>query len=152
MLSAAGQAADLSIEVHNIRNNDAQLMVAVFDTQKAYDNTDYSNAYASYTNRVHGAKLKVTFHNIPAGDYVISLFHDENGNNEMNRNFTNMPTEGYGISSAVNKYDQPDFKRAAIKADSGSRLVSIKMLYVSLSQPDVKPQASAKPGSNQLGP
>ncbi len=147
VLSTAGQAADLSIEVQDIRSNDGQLMVAVFDTQKAYDNNDYSNAYASYTNRIHGATSKVTFHNIPTGDYVISLFHDENGNNEMDRNFTNMPTEGYGISNAVNKYDEPDFKRAAIRVDSGSRIVSIKMFYLSLPQPDAKPQASAKPVS-----
>jgi uncharacterized protein (DUF2141 family) len=34
---------------------------------------------------------------VTPGDYAISVFHDENSNGKLDRNFMGMPKEGVGI-------------------------------------------------------
>ena len=49
------------------------------------------------------AKIKnktssLVFEAVPQGAYAIAVFHDENGNNQMDKNFLGIPKEGYGAS------------------------------------------------------
>lgn len=46
------------------------------------------------TNKV--AELK--FHDLPPGTYALSVFHDSNNNNKLDKNFLGIPKEGYGAS------------------------------------------------------
>jgi uncharacterized protein (DUF2141 family) len=41
----------------------------------------------------------MTFPNLPAGEYAVQLYHDENGNGEVDMNLTGVPLEGYGFSN-----------------------------------------------------
>lgn len=143
VLCARSQAADLSIAVKDIRSNNGQLIIAVFDTQEAFDNADDDQAYALYINKIHGGESKITLHKVPAGRYAVSLFHDENSNSEMDITTTDMPTEGYGISNAHNQYESPDFNKAAVTIDGVREQVIIKMNYLTSAGGDSANKMSA---------
>lgn len=40
---------------------------------------------------------KIRFENLPSGEYALSFYIDENGNDEMDYNFIGMPKEPYGF-------------------------------------------------------
>lgn len=40
----------------------------------------------------------IAFESVPEGNYAIAIFHDENRNNKMDKNFLGVPKEGYGAS------------------------------------------------------
>ena len=40
----------------------------------------------------------LVFDAVPQGFYAIAVFHDENNNNKMDKNFLGIPKEGYGAS------------------------------------------------------
>jgi uncharacterized protein (DUF2141 family) len=66
--------------------------------------TTEKNILKTYKNRIvdiNSSTLKVIFKNIPKGVYAISLFHDKNGNGELDRNLFGVPTEGYGFSNNI---------------------------------------------------
>jgi uncharacterized protein (DUF2141 family) len=41
---------------------------------------------------------ELSFHDVPPGTYAVSVFHDSNNNNKLDKNFLGIPKEGYGAS------------------------------------------------------
>ena len=59
---------------------------------------------------VANKKAQLVFENLPAGTYAISVFHDENNNQKMDKNFLGIPKEGYGASKNKLPFaSAPDF-------------------------------------------
>jgi len=91
-------AYDISIKVKNI-DSDGKLYIGLYNEKR-----DFKNILKTYKNRIvdiNSSTLKVIFKNIPKGVYAISLFHDKNGNGELDRNLFGVPTEGYGFSNNI---------------------------------------------------
>jgi len=42
---------------------------------------------------------RCTFENVPASVYAVSVMHDENDNQKLDKNFLGVPVEGYGVSN-----------------------------------------------------
>lgn len=91
-LGAHAQQITLSIEFEGMDNDDGKVLVAI-KNQKGTDvqgaKVEIQNKKAIYTIR------------IPAGQYAISAFHDEDDNNKLNTNFMGIPNEKYGFSNNV---------------------------------------------------
>ncbi|MGH7926113.1 MAG: DUF2141 domain-containing protein [Candidatus Binatus sp.] len=69
--------------------------------------------------------------NIPAGDYAVTIFHDEDASGKFKSNFIGYPLEGYGFSNNVNpQFKAPGFDECKFLYD-GSRWkqIPIKMIY-----------------------
>ena len=59
-------------------------------------------------------EVTLQFENIPAGDYAIAVFLDENDNYELDRNLLGLPTEKYGFSNNI----LPAFRAATFEESS----------------------------------
>ena len=123
-------AGNLTIDVKDIRGTAGKLQVAVFNDEAGYKTADIDKAYAAFTLSIQPQTNAITLHDVPAGRYAVSLFHDENGNNDMETNIAGMPKEGYGTSNAPDKYDEPSFSRASVKAGDDNKVVEINMHYL----------------------
>jgi uncharacterized protein (DUF2141 family) len=77
-------------------------------------------------------KMVVTFEDVKAGEYAISLIHDENENAELDTNVLGIPTEGFAFgNNAMGMFGPPSFEEAmlVIKDHTVSRQqISIKYL------------------------
>jgi uncharacterized protein (DUF2141 family) len=47
------------------------------------------------------------FEDVPPGEYAVAVFHDENGNNDLDRNFLGIPSEGTGASNDARGFMGP---------------------------------------------
>jgi uncharacterized protein (DUF2141 family) len=64
------------------------------------------------------------------GSYAISLYHDEDGNKKLTKNWVGLPTEGYGFSrDAPVTYRLPQLDEAVITALPGDNFLTITMRY-----------------------
>lgn len=129
-ISSNLRAADLTIEVSGLKNSRGKLQIVVFDQEETYKNYNIKKAYASVSKTIHNGKNTITLHDIPRGDYAISLLHDENNNNQMEMNMSKMPLEGYGTSNANDKYAQLSFRDAQVKILSSNKKVNINVFYM----------------------
>ena len=50
-------------------------------------------------SEIKDGKATVTFQNVAPGTYAITLFHDKNGNKQMDFEANGMPIEMYGVSN-----------------------------------------------------
>jgi uncharacterized protein (DUF2141 family) len=72
----------------------------------------------------------VIFEGIPQGTYAVSVFHDENMNGKLDKNFVGAPKEGYGASNNPKKrMGPPKFDEAKFSADQLQHSVEIKLIY-----------------------
>ncbi len=106
------QAADLDVLVENITEHRGTLYWSVFDSEADYKADD--NAVISAKSRVSGDTVRVTVHDLPHGEYAVKLFHDANGNGEMDTNMLGIPKEGYGFSNNGGKFGPASFEDAKV--------------------------------------
>jgi uncharacterized protein (DUF2141 family) len=104
------QAADIELSVGNITELSGTLYWSIFDNEDSYK-TEQTPLVAG-RSRVIDETLKVTLHDLPAGDYAIKLFHDANDNGEMDSNLLGLPQEGYGFSNNGGTFGPASFKDA----------------------------------------
>ncbi|MDR2936588.1 MAG: DUF2141 domain-containing protein [Rikenellaceae bacterium] len=87
----------LTLTVDGVTENKGNLMVALFDETGWPKFTPVAGEIAS----VKGTSVTVTIDlsGVPAGDYAIALFQDENGNRRLDMGLTGLPLEPYGFSN-----------------------------------------------------
>ena len=70
------------------------------------------------------------FLGIPPGTYALVVIHDKNRNGELDTNWMEMPTEGYGFSSGAEAtLSAPSFSDAEVRYDGGTLDLSIALHY-----------------------
>ena len=75
--AAAAEPATLTIRFANIAPAQGALMVAVYDSQAAYDG---GQPVAATGAPVSGPTAEIVVPGLAEGDYAFKLFHDVNGN------------------------------------------------------------------------
>ncbi|MEH6527192.1 MAG: DUF2141 domain-containing protein [Sneathiella sp.] len=104
--------AGLNIQVNNVRNTREKIVVIVFDNKAAYQSFDVERAvgYLEIDPKIGG---QASFPNLTQGPYVVFLFHDENGNRDLDIN-DDTPIEGFATSGATDPYETPSFEKASV--------------------------------------
>ena len=72
-------------------------------------------------------KATVTFTNVAPGTYGISLFHDKNGNKQMDFEPNGMPKENYGVSNNIMSYGPPQWNDAKFEVTDEPLELDIRM-------------------------
>ena len=114
----------LSVEITGLRNASGQVIVLVFDEEGAFADFDYRKAVGyDEIDAVRGG-VKAAFSDLETGPYAVMVFHDENGDRDLNLE-GELPLEGFAISGAADAYDAPSFRQAAV----ASGAVRLKLHY-----------------------
>lgn len=72
--------------------------------------------------------VNIPFDDIPAGNYAIAVFLDENDNYELDRNLLGLPTEKYGFSNNILPVFRPaTFEESAFRWSGQVKMVSINL-------------------------
>jgi uncharacterized protein (DUF2141 family) len=89
------QTNTLTVTVTNFKNNQGKVMVGIFNGP---DNFTKKPIFGK-SSKINAKTAKVVFDNIPDGEYAVSVYHDENGNNELDTGMFGIPKERYGFSN-----------------------------------------------------
>jgi uncharacterized protein (DUF2141 family) len=66
------------------------------------------------------------------GAYLLAVYHDEDGDRKLDRNFIGLPKEGFGFSNnAPAAVGLPSFDAARFIAKAGKTVMRIKLRYLS---------------------
>ena len=127
--SLSVQAADLVVEIDHINSDNGVVLAQVFSGK---DNYKKGVAVDSQMLTAKTGSAQMTFKDLPAGEYAVRMFHDENNNQKMETNMFGMPTEGYGYSNeAVGNMGPAKYKKMAFTIAEEDTKVStkVKMIY-----------------------
>jgi uncharacterized protein (DUF2141 family) len=119
----------LEIKITNIENGSGTIYIAVLDSAEGWLKSDSeSKPFRDATQTVSSTDdLLVSIEGLPPGKYAISLFHDLNGDAEMDTNFVGFPKEPFGFSAPMGKFGPPKFDEAAIEFSGENTSVEIAL-------------------------
>ena len=121
LFAHAALAADITLDISGYETDKGVTLIRVFDSQQAFESDD-GEAIVSVIQRLTGESTVLTLHNMPAGEYAVSLFHDENGNRELDTNLVGIPTEQYGASNNAGRFGPPTFADAKFSVDGNVKV------------------------------
>jgi uncharacterized protein (DUF2141 family) len=78
----SAQNVKLTVAVSGLKNDTGVVKVGLYNS----DGTFLKATYKSLASEIKDNKAVVTFDNLPAGEYAISTYHDENSNGKLDRN------------------------------------------------------------------
>lgn len=121
-------AADLAVEVLNLRSDRGEVRVGLFDDARTFA-TD-AGKIAEIVLKPADGVAKGAFANLAPGTYAIAAYHDENSNRSFDKGLLGWPLEGYGFSNDAPVFlGAPPFARAAFPVAAEGARVVFRMVY-----------------------
>ncbi len=96
-LANASAQSKVIAEISNFKNDKGVCRACLFNNTASFKG-ESGQPFACAALPVKNKNAQATFQNVPAGNYALFVFHDENSNNKIDRNFLGIPKEGYGAS------------------------------------------------------
>jgi uncharacterized protein (DUF2141 family) len=120
------QSSSLEVTVKNIKGTKGDIRIGLFTTEADFLKT----AVKGKVVKANGAEVKVIFEDLPAGDYAVSVIHDENGNEKLDTKAMGIPKEGFAFgNNAMGTFGPPSFDEAKIKLEGKPVQQVISMKY-----------------------
>ncbi|NND80340.1 MAG: DUF2141 domain-containing protein [Maribacter sp.] len=116
---AFGQDLNLNVEIGGIKSENGKILFSVYSGKKGFPG-DVSMAVKKGIAHIENGKANVHL-NLPAGEYAISVIHDEDDNNKLKTNWIGMPKEGVGNSN--NHKGFPSYKKSVFKLVKNKTIV-----------------------------
>lgn len=122
-----GRAATLRMTVKGVQESAQPVHVLLFNSPDSFP--DEEQCLKSHTARAREGTAVVEFTDLSPGVYAIMAYHDENGDNRLNRVMGMWPSEGYGLSRNPLVIGPPAFEEAAFELPSRGLSLTIALQY-----------------------
>ncbi|MBT8320686.1 MAG: DUF2141 domain-containing protein [Eudoraea sp.] len=111
-LIGSSQQNTLTVKVVGVSSDTGNIMVAVYNK---------SDGFLKERHALMGVRAKATrgitelhINDLPEGQYALAIYHDENGNEELDTNWLGIPKEPIGFSNSKMKtFGPPGFEDCA---------------------------------------
>jgi uncharacterized protein (DUF2141 family) len=122
---------NLSVVVDGIRNFNGRISIGLFKQGEGENLERAEDVYKGTRVQINEfAQAKFVFYNIPNGNYALSVLHDENSNNVMDKGFFGIPLEGYAFSNNVKPLMRSaTFNEAGFSIYNVDKNISIHISY-----------------------
>jgi uncharacterized protein (DUF2141 family) len=129
LAAGTASAATLTIAVSNIKSDVGNMNYAIYNNEDNWLGdgvvTDKTLVVA---DTIENGAISTSF-DLPAGDYAVSVHHDDNDNGKMDTNFIGIPKEPIGLSNgAVAKFGPPKYKDAVFTLSEDGAEITIELL------------------------
>ena len=124
LLAPAALAGPLTVTLENIEKQTGTIRLGVYDAAGYEGGTAVGGADVT----VNAATVSVIIDGLAPGEYGIKLFHDVNGDGEMNSNPFGMPTEPFAFSNNAKGRFGPakwDDARFEVTEDGAIQVISL---------------------------
>ena len=103
----------LEVEVHGVSSSEGAVLVALYNKESGL--LKFDQVFHSTGSPAVKGITRIIIDDLPKGDYAIAVFHDENGNEELDANWLGIPKEPLGFSKARMKtFGPPKFGECVV--------------------------------------
>jgi uncharacterized protein (DUF2141 family) len=126
----APHAGTIRVGIGGLRNDRGQVVCELFSSPDGFP-TQSEKAVARLNSAILDKKAACEFTGLAPGTYAVSVFHDENSNGKLDRNFMGIPREGVGASNgAKGHFRPPKFNDAEFNFSGGQLDLKIILAYL----------------------
>jgi len=116
----------LLIQIINIPATEGYVMVAVYDSEKAYS----ADGEAAATARINvsAPQVEAVFPDLANGWYGVAVYHDRNANGKLDSGVFGIPKEAYGHSNNVRgTFGPPAFDKIKFELNKTENRITINL-------------------------
>ena len=123
------QSGNIEIRITGLRNTQGKISVNLFNKEDGFPE-DPMKSFGWKTVKIIPDTIVIVFEELPYGNYAVSIFHDENSNGKMDRNFLRIPREGFAFSNNLApKMKAPLYSEAMFVLKQPGMKAELKVLY-----------------------
>ena len=104
----------------SLKNDQGNIVVELYSDSATFRKS--AKALKIIKQPATAGTLTIVFSGLEAGSYAVLTYHDEDGNNQMNKRFGMIPTEGYGLSNNPRVMGPPAFKDSEFQINQDSEI------------------------------
>lgn len=108
-------ASQLLVHINNPPNN-GSVAFMLFDSANSFGDLRDPAILVKYPL---DGRDQFAIENIPPDEYALLVYHDENNNNRIDKNFIGIPKESVGFSNGYQPKGPPNYQRAVFTLDKG---------------------------------
>jgi uncharacterized protein (DUF2141 family) len=117
------QNTTLTIIITGIKNNTGKVTAELYNAKAKFLKT----AFRTTSSTIKSNTAIVVFHDLPKSEYTIMVYHDENNNEKLDKNFIGIPKEPVACSNNAKGFmGPPKYEDAKFNLVADSK-VTIKM-------------------------
>ncbi len=127
---AESKTTTIKVDAEKIRNATGMMACALFNAADGFPDVQAKSFQYVYVP-INSGVASCEFKDVAAGTYAVSVFHDENDNKKLDKNFVGMPLEGYGVSNNIrHMMSAPGFKESSFQVNGEvDKNIKIRMGY-----------------------
>jgi uncharacterized protein (DUF2141 family) len=131
-LSAGGATAQspgkLSVNVSGLRSDNGVVRCGLYASADTFRKPGREKS--GVIARPRGQQATCVFNNVPAGIYVVAVFHAENNETQIEYGMFGKPKQGYGFSgNPSSSVGPPSFEAAAFRFGGGNQSLPVTLQY-----------------------
>ncbi len=113
------------------RNSEGRVFCAIWRGRDGYPTRRAQSAGEALDRTIENRTAQCVFDGVTPGPYALAAFHDENGNNDLDRNLLGIPSEGTGASNgAFNMFGPPSYDDAMFRMpDAPLHQITVHIRY-----------------------
>ena len=124
-VAAPAQASNLTVDLDGVRDTGGTLFVSV-QTREQFmqERGTAGSVLSSPQSGAHQFSFAV-----PAGEYAISVWHDDNGNGRFDKDDSHMPLDGWAMTNSQGLRGEPSFDQVRMRIGDAPASVRLSMAY-----------------------
>ena len=120
----------IKVVVVDFHSNEGRANCALFGSADGFPENS-AKAIKTTSAKIENQQALCSFSGVAPGDYAVAVFHDENSDGKLERNFMGIPKEGVGASNdAKGKFGPPKFDDAGFNYAGGPKILTIHIQYL----------------------
>jgi len=120
------RTVEFEIHLYDIHSSGGVMVVAVYDNEEKFL-TDES-LLKLYVPVLQSGQMRIPVASLPQGTYALAIFHDEDDDGELDKNWLGIPKEPIGFSNdAKGRMGPPRFEDAAFSLSIHHQSIKITL-------------------------
>lgn len=116
----------LRVELENVKSSQGTIWMGIYSSEQHFMVKEKAIVVGFQVSKTGTLNFQVP--NLPYGKYAFAIFHDLNGNNELDFNVLGIPQEPFAFSKKpVSRFRQPKFEEVNFDFKSPEQLVRTKL-------------------------
>lgn len=111
----------LSLNIDGVSSEKGNICFAIYNDEGSF--LKFDKVYKSGSEKAVKGKTAVNITDLPEGDYAIAIFHDVNGNKNLDTNMLGIPKEQIAFSKGKMKmFGPPKYKECVFTVNSNMEM------------------------------
>lgn len=117
----------LRVIIDNLSTNEGEVEIGVYTPENKFP--DEKDKFKKYRFKPKDLLIDILLNDLPYGELALAVYHDENNNGKIDKNFIGIPTEPYAFSNNVKpKFKAPSFTDCKFNYNETEHEVRISLL------------------------